>query len=86
MTVAAITAGVQEIRIRLTEDISDILTIEAQIPLVCGKEDPAFVPGRVVYSGTVPVKDGTAVLPRYCGDFDMLVRDFLCRCEHIPIL
>lgn len=76
MTVTAITAGVQEIRIRLAEDIPGTLAIEARIPLVCGKEDPAFVPGRVVYAGTAPVKDGEAVIPRYCGDFDMLVCRF----------
>ena len=55
MTIAAITAGVQEIRIRLTENIAAELSVEARVPLVCGKEDPDFVPGRVVYAGTAAV-------------------------------
>ncbi len=77
MKIRAIVAHKDKIRLLLEGCDGKSLTVNAQVPLVCGKDDPGFVPGRVVASYTVSAAEGQAEFSRYADGYDLL----LCRFE-----
>ena len=77
MKIKSIVARKDKIELLVDGCDGKALTVNARVPLVCGKEDPDFVPGRVVASYTVSVMRGKAEISRYADGYDLL----LCRFE-----
>lgn len=77
MKIRAIEAQKENIVLKLEGADNEVLHVNAHVPLVCGTEDPNFIPGRMVADYEAAVKEGEAVLPRYAGEYDLL----LCRFE-----
>ena len=64
MKIRSIVAQKDRIVLQLDGCSGKTLTVNAHVPLVCGKEDKNFVPGRVVATFTVLAEEETAAFPR----------------------
>ena len=53
------------------------MTVSCRVPLVCGPEDPSFVPGREIVRFQTVTEEGGVSIPRFIGEYDLL----LCRFE-----
>jgi len=76
MNITAITASRDEICFAFSEAGYGELSVRAQIPLVCGKSSPDFVPGRMIAEYTVSLQGDKVSIPRKHGEWDLLVCRF----------
>jgi len=53
------------------------ITVCAQVPLVCGTQDPDFSDGRIVSRQTGVIRDGKVSIERFVDGIDLLVYRFL---------
>ena len=84
MRVTQIRAYLDRIVISLENaEETEKVTVRVRVPLVCGPDDPSFIPGRVVLEAAYPVVNSTVTMPRFAGKTDLLVYRFDCGCEGV---